>query len=357
MLETSDVSLLDKSENKKYDDLTGLLTKNVIRDFAERKVYESGDKLCCFVMLDIDNFKAVNDTYGHVFGDEVIVRVADIITGIVSKNGVVGRFGGDEFFIVLDNVKDNTEVRSILRSIRMTVAETRFEKNPSATFSCSIGSAIYPINGDTYDIIMKKADKALYIAKEKGRNRYVIYDEQIHGELEEDSELIHKSKNDVAGINSSIYDFSKALNNISDTIYNGKKDAIGATLDYISEICEVDRINIYFGKDLKKIYTAGDTSCSEISYANEDYFKLFNNSGALVLNFTYKLEYVHPMAYRAFKAQNVLTAIHCIIGSKDDVKGIITFENLTYAKMFSQNDILLFLTFTNTIKNILTDTP
>lgn len=126
----------------------GIIT--ALEGTEERKSYY-------LTIIDVDDFKTINDTYGHMFGDEVLSRVSEIIRSDLNARGVAGRFGGDEFMILFENVKSEQELRLILKTI-------------------------------TKNIQWAFADKALYIAKAKGKNRYIIYDGRKHGKHHEPSE-------------------------------------------------------------------------------------------------------------------------------------------------------------------------
>ena len=125
-------------------------------------------------MIDIDNFKNVNDTYGHLYGDKVILKVAAIINSALNGRGIVGRFGGDEFFIFTNWITKESQLRSILTFIKQKVRAELGQGENSCDVTLSMGVCKYPDNGSDYDSLFNKADKCLYIAKNKGKNRYII---------------------------------------------------------------------------------------------------------------------------------------------------------------------------------------
>lgn len=178
---------MDKLYNSKsnLDPLTGLYNKAAIKEIATDAISDP-TQIITYIMLDLDHFKEVNDTYGHMFGDEVILNVARIIKEIVGKKGYVGRVGGDEFFVVLKNIGSELEdLRPVLRAIRTQVEWAYKGKLGSIKLTTSIGCANYPKDATNYDDLFKLADRCLYIAKAKGRNRFIMYTKEIHGSLEE----------------------------------------------------------------------------------------------------------------------------------------------------------------------------
>ena len=176
------------SNRSNLDPLTSLLNKKAIKDYALEELAKASknNTVVTLVMIDLDNFKTINDTYGHMFGDETLVSVARVMTDAVGDRGVVGRIGGDEFFIVLTGFEDGDEaIRPVIRSIRSHVEWCFKNKLDDIKVTCSVGTASFPEDADNYDDLFKLADHCLYIAKSKGRDRFIIYTKSIHGTLEE----------------------------------------------------------------------------------------------------------------------------------------------------------------------------
>lgn len=156
-----------------------ILSKKAITEYVQ-KVILSDDSKIYLVILDVDNFKTVNDTYGHFFGDEVLATVADIIKKAIGNSGVVGRIGGDEMMIVLTRIDGHAELRNLLRTIRTNIEWAYKDKLNDIRITCSMGVSTYPDHAANYEELFQLADKMLYIAKQKGKNRYVIYIPEIH---------------------------------------------------------------------------------------------------------------------------------------------------------------------------------
>ena len=156
------------------DGLTGLYNRSMCKDHLElaaMRARRSGGNLA-FAMIDIDTFKKINDTYGHPTGDRVIVTLARLLQQRLRKTDIVGRFGGEEFAVVLPDTNLNA-AREVLDNIRQSFSLVRHayaEGEFSATFSCGI--AAYPTTN--ISTLCDAADKALYRAKEGGRNRVEV---------------------------------------------------------------------------------------------------------------------------------------------------------------------------------------
>lgn len=120
------------------------------------------------IMIDIDYFKEINDTYGHIVGDKIIKELADLLRSIVRKGDIVTRYGGDEFFIILPGSSKNFTLK-LSKRIMKKVNEFNFTKSINLTLS--IGTVTYPSDASTMDSLLRWVDDALYSAKKKGRNR------------------------------------------------------------------------------------------------------------------------------------------------------------------------------------------
>lgn len=184
---------MDNSEGY-YDSMTGVLSKSAITQYAQALMNQSPRKHFYFFIMDVDNFKAINDTYGHMKGDEVIVDVAKIAMDSVGDKGVVGRIGGDEFVILFEEISEEEELRDYLRKIRYSVRERFVDEEKNYTITVSLGGGLYPDYASNYDEMFKLADKMMYIAKAKGRDRYIIYTPAIHGLVQYEGEVLTLSQ-------------------------------------------------------------------------------------------------------------------------------------------------------------------
>ncbi len=176
------------SNRSNLDPLTSLLNKKAIKDYALESLARAAkdNSTVTFVMIDLDNFKTINDTYGHMFGDETLVSVARVLNEAVGDKGVVGRIGGDEFFIVLTGFEDGNEaIRPLIRSIRSHVEWCFKNKLDDIKVTCSVGTSTFPTDARNYDDLFKLADHCLYVAKSKGRDRFIVYTKEMHDSLEE----------------------------------------------------------------------------------------------------------------------------------------------------------------------------
>ena len=173
--------LLQEAVNKeatKRDALTGLYSRAYFDSQLEMEVInsKSANKKFSLLMIDIDHFKKINDTYGHPAGDLVLEKVAMVLKALTEKKGVVSRYGGEELTVILpgvgedDAIKIAEEIRSYISNLQIPL-----EKGKNLKVAVSIGIAIFPKDADEAFKLLKSSDSALYVAKEGGRNRVVLY--------------------------------------------------------------------------------------------------------------------------------------------------------------------------------------
>jgi len=161
------------------DALTNIFNRRYMEETLERELARAMREVypLCIVMMDIDHFKDVNDTYGHEAGDTVLKKLADLITTQSRQGDFVCRFGGEEFVLVMPNISiavATDRANSLLRAISsLFVPFGRFK----LSITVSMGISWFPAHGDTQEDLLRTADKALYEAKRAGRNRISVYRE------------------------------------------------------------------------------------------------------------------------------------------------------------------------------------
>lgn len=154
------------------DKLTGIYNRTKLDDLFNNEIdrcQRYKNNFGCAI-LDIDHFKQVNDTYGHLVGDQVIKDISNLINNNIRKSDIFGRWGGEEFVLILPQI-DSHNMFIYLEKLRVLISNYSFKQVGTKTIS--IGATLYQVN-DTVDSITKRADDALYQAKEQGRNNVVL---------------------------------------------------------------------------------------------------------------------------------------------------------------------------------------
>jgi diguanylate cyclase len=175
-----------------HDALTHLPNRSLARDRFEQAAAAARRSGHCVAMLflDLDNFKNVNDTLGHGSGDTLLVQVGDRLSSLLRHADTVARLGGDEFLLLVPEVSDGAAVAEIANKV-VTGLAAPFDVLGMEIFSgCSLGVTLFPADGDDFDSLLKKADIAMYRAKESGRNAFRFWDTEMNASVVEHVELL-----------------------------------------------------------------------------------------------------------------------------------------------------------------------
>lgn len=167
------------------DHLTGLSNRRVIFDFLHAKFNDLKERYKPFaiILMDLDGFKEVNDLYGHDVGDMVLQEVARRLREIVKEEGIIARLGGDEYIVIIDDIKEKKRVLELAESILHSLANVYDLADKEISISSSLGISFYSKEnileeGSNFERIMKQADIALYQAKANGKSQYLVYNHE-----------------------------------------------------------------------------------------------------------------------------------------------------------------------------------
>jgi diguanylate cyclase (GGDEF)-like protein len=169
------------------DHLSGLYNKRSLIEKLEWLIAEKGRKGQKFtvVLLDLDNFKNVNDSMGHDIGDKVLQEVAASILNSLRSNDIVSRIGGDEFVIVLPEATLNVQIIEVLERIKANIANPIILESIRYNIASSMGNAIFPKDGEDANSLIKNADIAMYKSKENGKNTYHFFNDSFNIEIQQ----------------------------------------------------------------------------------------------------------------------------------------------------------------------------
>ena len=167
-----------------HDVLTGLPNRRSLFDDANKILNRNNEKEAALLFIDMDNFKYINDTMGHDFGDQLIKEASNRLALDLFENSTLYRLGGDEF-IILAEATGRERAEQLTSDIMFSFKDKFFVNNIALFVSLSIGIALYPEHGNRIDELIKSADIAMYKAKESGKNRYVMYDVSMNQDFAE----------------------------------------------------------------------------------------------------------------------------------------------------------------------------
>ncbi len=192
----SDVTEQRESADKiaylaRYDTLTGLPNRLMLTETLGDAMGEADRwrMRCGFMMIDLDRFKAVNDTLGHLVGDQLLAKVSGRLKSLMGENELCGRLGGDEFAIVVRDAGDGTRIREVAHAVIAALSQPYEIDHHTLYVGASVGSAIGPRDGATVETLMRNADLALYRAKDEGGGTHFDYEPSLHAHAEERRKL------------------------------------------------------------------------------------------------------------------------------------------------------------------------
>lgn len=188
---------MEKIHNLAYfDSLTGLPNRIYVLNELQEKINKCDNHPCIgnIFFIDIDNFKFINDTHGHTFGDKMLIEIAKRLNELATSNLMLSRLGGDEFLILYCNTEGTADAIELAEKILSLFKEAIIIDDISFYITCSIGIAVYPVDGNTVEELLKHADLATYTAKTIGKNKYVLYDKSMLNALEERANLEKRLK-------------------------------------------------------------------------------------------------------------------------------------------------------------------
>lgn len=170
------ITISELADKAQRDQLTGIYNKATTEQLIREALAERAENSRFALMIvDVDNFKNINDTCGHLYGDVFLSKLASKLKGMFRPEDIIGRIGGDEFFVFIKDVSEPLIVQERAIQICRTFQETHIENGESCNISVSLGIALAPEHGTDFDTLYKSADRALYATKAEGKNNYTIY--------------------------------------------------------------------------------------------------------------------------------------------------------------------------------------
>lgn len=318
-----------------------LLGETYEKDVGDKKVYIG--------IIDLDNFKIINDTYGHFFGDEVLKLSCEIIKNALGNRGMLGRIGGDEMMIVVDQISDYTELRNLLRTIRTNIEWAYKGKGDNIVTTCSIGISCYPDQGSTFEEVFEVSDRMLYLAKEKGKNRYVIYTPGLHDNQKE-MDCLHAKpqdidaeqfKNNKIGVLQRMIDDYLLRKVVTNEVMFRE---IGLAFD-LQEILYVSEENAFVLQWTPE-GTSYDISAVHAFYLDEDLLNCFDQNGMFIMNNYSFIEGKSPTVAEELKTRGVQSAIFYRL---TNASGYLMFARKNSRHLWSEYETMAFGIIARTI--------
>lgn len=329
-----------------HDMLTRLLNKTSsqtqIDDFLR---HSPTDKRSALIILDLDNFKQVNDRYGHMFGDTILSKSADLFRTLFRGQDIIGRFGGDEFVIFLKHIPTLNLIRQRCSRLLKSFHEQIAQDIPECQLSCSIGISFSPDNGTTFQDLFLCADRALYQAKNYGKNCYVFYDPTNSLPLGPMS-ISTRLKSDESAV---VYNHLSYYT--SPDLFEAKNtdNVLNSLLEFVGQHLNISRVSIYENTaDLKYTLntlewcnkripaTAPDTKILEYSIVENHWLPLFDSNDTFYAPNTAVLT---GIPRETLISQDVKTSIRFLIRHQDRIYGFVGFDECSISREWTPEQI------------------
>lgn len=338
----------DLRRRAELDALTGLYNHAEMERRAEQYLIGKPETVCAMFVIDVDNFKLVNDRQGHLFGDAVLAELAAGMKKLTRKSDVIGRIGGDEFAMFLKDLPSSQIAEEKARKL-LAMFQQLFqgEKQPIEV-TCSIGLAIYPWDGADYQALYHCADLALYQAKSQGKNQYARYDAK---RMEAVERIGYSSLG--AAIDSNQTASGKAGDLVSyvfQILYDTSDidKAIAAILEIVGRRFDVSRAYV-FENSADGTYTDNTYEwCNEgitpqkeflqhYPYKNvEGYEELFRDNAVFYCRDIHALT---PLQTALFASQGICSTLQCALYDGKRFRGFIGFDECSGLRMWNKEEI------------------
>lgn len=336
------------------DSLTKLLNKNFAREkIQEKLMYRNPSDNFAMVILDLDNFKLVNDLHGHLFGDAVLAEIAIQLKNLFRSDDIISRFGGDEFLIFLQYKSDLEFLKEKSLKLLDIIKNIYKPELKNVELGCSIGISKCPQDGTDFQNLFQKCDKALYNAKMSGKNQYVIFDKstmsasawlkskrpftagtQIKSDSEDNFDIetiipmafrkLYESNDMETAIDTILELVGRRFNVSRAYIFENSNDGTwcGNTFEWCSENTSPAKYNlshISYKDDLDNCYTEN---------FNENDIFYCPNISVLPKN-----------QYRILESQGIRSLLQCAIRDRGKFVGFVGFDDCTISRIWTQKQI------------------
>lgn len=341
--------IIEKYKQETPDNLDSL-TKVYQKDVMYNKIKEAIENKKQFVLMiiDVDNFKQFNTTFGHMFGDIVLVETAASIKKYLGNRGFMGRVGGDEFLVLAYIENDYDMIHHACTDIRRAIANISNHNIKQAEITATVGCASFPNDANDFDTLMKKAEMALYRGKNvKGRNCFIIYDETKCGKVENYNELdittmdqsyqIATSANIIAGVFEILNRGGNHSANLEDSL-----SLIGNyfLLDRVALITQDSNDRVGYKYEWVNPRKPENANLIKIGDKNIPLWrKSYDKTGMLKFVQVESNYHTNPELCELLKSQNTTSILAFEMSYMDKKMGLLRFDMCSTNRFWTQDDI------------------
>ena len=298
------------------DVLTKLINKDIMFEYLKYLIKEK--KTFTMAILDLDNFKHINDTFGHMVGDKALGVFSECLTKQIGDKGICARFGGDEFMVIIEDLYDYNEIWRIFHELNCEVAQIKVENYDKLFITMTSGIVRYPVDGDDIEELIKKSEKALYRGKMKGRNCFIIYLKEKHDDIK--IEKFDDSTLSTMTMLAQVFDYLNDNNELNVNIHNlFKRLSSYFMFDHISIQSEDTLVeSVVHSLSIQKEYKYIDT---------KEYRKNMNEYGILFINnIRTLLQSSNVILHKRMFDQQILSSLVVDIKFNDKSFGILRID-------------------------------
>ncbi len=328
------------------DLLTNCLNKVATENAVKEAIKNEKNGTHALFVIDVDNFKAVNDNLGHHFGDIVLREIAANLHTNFRDGDIIGRIGGDEFIVFVQNVTHEPVLAKKANIISQAFQNTYSGENADYKISGSIGIALYPKNGTDYESLYKAADKALYQSKMQGKDCYTFYSDKLVDGTMKNLTIVENASR----LANSYFD-SELVSTVFDILYESKDTSmvLSTVLQLIGKHLHVDRSYLFETFDGGNHYSVTYEWC-EAGVSKEienlqniskdtlgDFFDSLDENGILYSNDIHAIE--SEDAYRLVRGQSIQAFLLVQSKAKKYTRLVLGLDDCKHARVWSEKEI------------------
>lgn len=341
-------------ERAQQDALTKLYNKGACQSLVEEALGIHGpEEYAAMLIIDVDDFKRVNDSLGHLFGDAYLVEIASAIRRLFRDSDIVGRIGGDEFMVFMGHIRSEEIACRKARQIIKAFQEICQKEAPCARISCSVGIALAPVHGTSYNELFRRADFALYRAKKEGKNRCKLFEQK---EIENSPDGIPEQM--MTAINEKIDSDEKSgisgqlLEYVFRILYKSIdiEKAVASILEIVGRQYQVSRAYIFENSE-DDLYCMNTFEwCNEgispqkdnlswVSYEVDMGGVYEDNFDENDVFYCRDISLLPEVQYRVLKPQGIKSMLQCAIRDNGQFKGFVGFDECKTSRFWTQEQI------------------
>lgn len=333
------------------DGLTGLYNKVCTEQLIRHFLADHPQEPHAFLLVDIDNFKAVNDNLGHLFGDAVLADIASKLKNLFRASDILGRIGGDEFVIFLKNVTNNALLMDKVRQLSEAFRRTYAGEHKDYAISCSIGIALVPRDGVLYGDLFRKADAALYQAKSRGKNGYCLYSKDTFAQrgLAMGSKPMTEIVPARSGASSASFQ-ENLLHYVFAVLYEARDidTVVGLILGMIGEHYGVSRAYVFENSPdnlrcsntyewCNKSIAPQKDNLQNLAYEDVDnFFSMYTPEGVFYCR---DIDDLPPASRKILQAQGIRSMLHVAIFDERRTRGFVGFDECGGLRLWTKDEI------------------